>query len=181
MRETLRQIVHLVFGLIIAALIQLLDSGVMLRLLALSILIGLAVCDALMRGYSVPFFSQFINFLERKDALPGKGALLFVFSVFFCLIFFDPQVVVAAVVVLALLDSIATVVGRRLGKIRIYNGKSVEGSVTGAVAAFVALLALLPAGPAAAAAAAAGIVELISPIDDNLVIPVTVCIVLGLM
>jgi phytol kinase len=181
MRETLRQVVHLIFGLVIAALIPLLDSGVLLRLLALSILIGLAICDALIRGYWIPVFSPVINFLERREALPGNGALLFAMSVLFCLILFEPQVVVAAVVVLALLDSIATVVGRRAGKIRIYNGKSLEGSVAGTAAAFVALLALLPVGQAAAAAVAAGIVELLSPIDDNLVIPVTVCIVLGLM
>lgn len=88
---------------------------------------------------------------------------------------------VAAVAVLGAGDPAAAVVGRRFGRHRLADGRSLEGAVAfvavGTLAAFVALVGFGAApGPAVAVGAAAAIAgagaELVSRrVDDNLSIP----------
>ncbi len=62
--------------------------------------------------------------------------------------------------------------GLHFGRHRIFNGKSWEGTAGGIIAACIPLVVLLPPPlTAAVAAVVAGIAELVSPIEDNLVIP----------
>lgn len=89
----------------------------------------------------------------------------------------------AAVAVLGVGDPAAAIVGRRFGRTRIANGRSLEGTaafvVTASIAAFTALRALHPevgpaaaAGAALAAAVAGALAELgVRRIDDNFAIP----------
>ncbi|HRX33159.1 MAG: phosphatidate cytidylyltransferase [Methanoregulaceae archaeon] len=178
MNEFLRKMSHLVFGLIIVGGIIALPEPIMVYLLLLSIFAGFIISDAIQRGYYIPFISGLIDRLERKDAIPGKGAIYFAISCLFCLIFFEKSIVVPAIAALAILDGIATIVGLRFGRNRIYNGKSLEGSFAGMVATLLALLFLLPPVQAFAASFVAGVVEILSPVDDNLTIPVAVCLLL---
>jgi phytol kinase len=180
MNETLRQVVHLLLGLLIAGMIWVLGREISTLILAVGIFFGLMVADAVLRGYFVPFFSPILGMLERTDAVPGKGAFFFTLSALFCLLIFEMETVVIAIIVLSLLDSLSTIIGMRWGKIRIYNGKSVEGSLAGAIASLAAIHFLLPLEMAVIVACAAGIVELVSPVDDNLTIPVSVCVILSL-
>jgi dolichol kinase len=69
----------------------------------------------------------------------------------------------------------------RYGRHRIHNGKSWEGTVAGTAITVFCLLPILTIPGALAASVAAGIIELFSPVDDNLVIPVAVCILLSLV
>ena len=180
MNETLRQVVHLFFGLLIAGMIWVLGREISTLVLAVGIFFGLMVADAILRGYFVPFFSPLLGMLERTDAVPGKGAFFFTLSALFCLLVFKVETVVIAIIVLSLLDSLATITGMRWGRVRIYNGKSVEGSLAGAIVSLAAIYSLLPPGMAVIVACVAGIVELVSPVDDNLTIPVSVCVILSL-
>ena len=86
------------------------------------------------------------------------------------------------VVVLALADPMAGVVGRRYGRLRLASGRSLEGAlafvVTGAAASFAWMLAAgtYAAAPRLALALVAGlsgaVIELgVSKVDDNLAIP----------
>ncbi|MGB1275120.1 MAG: diacylglycerol/polyprenol kinase family protein [Nannocystaceae bacterium] len=96
----------------------------------------------------------------------------------------EPIVQTTAVVVLGVGDPIAALVGRRFGRHKLINGRSVEGSlaflVTSACAAAGVLLALhglsLVAATTIALAAAvpATFAELVSRrVDDNLTIPLS--------
>ena len=178
MRETLRKLVHLLFGLGIAALIIIIPRPLMIELLALSIFGGLVLSELISRGYGIPFISRFVKFLDREDALPGRGALYFAISSLVCLILFPVAAVIPAIIALAVLDGVATIAGRRFGKTRIWNGKTLEGTVTAMVVTFIVLLPFLTPPGAGVATVVAGVVELISPIDDNLTIPVSVCVFL---
>jgi dolichol kinase len=79
---------------------------------------------------------------------------------------------------LAVLDGVATIAGTRFGRNRIYNGKSLEGTIAAIIVTFLVLLLVLPAPGALVVAVVAGIIEMFSPVDDNLVIPVSICILL---
>jgi len=96
----------------------------------------------------------------------------------------EPIVQTTAVVVLGVGDPIAALVGRRFGRHKLINGRSVEGSlaflVTSACAAVGVLLALhelsvvAAATIALAAAVPATLAELVSRrVDDNLTIPLS--------
>jgi dolichol kinase len=183
MDEVLRKVVHVLLGLGIAIAIPLFDKQIVLASFVLAIFAGFILSDALVRGYSIPLVSQVVTVLERKDVMPGKGTLYFAISIFFVLVFFPETVVVPAVICLAVLDGVATLVGTRIGRHRIWQEKSLEGTLAGIGATILALVVLTPITLpfACAAAITAGIVELFTPVDDNLVIPVSVCIVLTLL
>jgi phytol kinase len=181
MDEVPRKIVHLFFGLGIAVFILIAPKDLVLFALIVSIYLGFIFSDAIIRGYRLPLISHIVDVLERKDAVPGKGTLFFLLSAFVCLVFFPPGIVIPAIVALSVVDGVATPVGRRFGTHRIFNGKSAEGTLTAIVAAAVALMVFLDPVIAWLTALIAGLVELLSPIDDNLVIPIVVCLVLTLL
>jgi phytol kinase len=181
MKETLRQTVHLIFGVGIAYIILLAEKEAVIALFALSIFAGLIISDAITRGFSLPLISPLILLMEREDAVPAKGALFFTVSALFCLVFFPTTTVFIAVLVLSLLDSLTTLFGRRFGKTQIINRKTLEGSLSGVLVTGGVLLFYLPALTAAVVALVAGIVELLSPVDDNLTIPVSVCLLLSIL
>lgn len=181
MNESLRQVVHLLFGLGIAGFIFIFDRGITISVLAITLFAGFILSDAVSRGYTIPVISTILGGLERRDATPGKGALFFAFGALFSLIFFEKDVVAVGLVVLALLDSITTITGVRFGKTRIYNHKSIEGTIAGIAVTAIALSLLVPPPVALATTAVAGLAELISPVDDNLIIPVAACLALTLL
>jgi len=181
MDELSRKVVHILFGLGIAEFILIVGKETATATLALAIFVGFIISDTISRGYRIPFISGIVEALERKDELPGRGALFFVISALVCLILFDLSFAVPAIVTLAVLDGIATIVGMKYGRIRLWHGKSLEGSAAGFVAAAIVLLFWLPPFTALVVAFTGAIVELCSPFDDNLLIPVSICVLLTLV
>lgn len=181
MKETVRQFIHLSSGLGIAALVHFVDHTVVVAVMAGGLLIGMVLVDLVLRGYKVPLLSPLVQFGDRCEPLPGKGAAFFAVSALACIILFPVSIVVPALVALAVLDSVTTLVGIRFGRHRIHNGKSWEGTLSGIAVTVLCLFPVLTPPGALAASVLAGIVELLSPVDDNLVIPVGVCLLLALI
>jgi phytol kinase len=181
MRETVRQLIHLCFGLGIAALVFFIDRTIVISVMAGGLFIGVVLVDLIFRGHQIPVISPLVQYGDRCDPLPGKGAFFFAVSALSCIILFPVSIVVPGLVALAVLDSVTTLVGVRFGRHRIYNGKSHEGTLSGVAVTIIALVPFLTVPGAFVAAGIAGIIELLSPVDDNLVIPVGVCILLALV
>lgn len=181
MRETVRQLIHLCFGLGIAALVFFIDRTIVISVMAGGLFIGVILVDLILRGHQIPGISPLVQYGDRCDPLPGKGAFFFAVSALACIILFPISMVVPALVALAVLDSVTTLAGVRFGRHRIYNGKSWEGTLAGIAVTVLALIPFLTLPGVLAAAVIAGIIELFSPVDDNLVIPVGVCILLTLV
>jgi dolichol kinase len=181
MKEIVRQLIHLCFGLGIAAMVYFLDHAVVVAVMAGGLLIGVVLVDLILRGHAIPVISPLVQYGDRCDPLPGKGAFFFAVSALACIILFPISLVVPALVALAVLDSVTTVAGTRYGRHRIHNGKSWEGTLAGIAVTILALIPFLTLPGALAASVVAGIVELLSPVDDNLVIPMGVCILLALV
>jgi len=181
MQELFRKLVHLVFGLSIAGMVLAAGQAAAAAILAGGVFIGLLLVDLILRGHRLPLFSVLVDNFDRNDRLPGRGALYFGISALVCVILFPVTISVPAIVTLAVLDSVTTIVGRRFGRTRIYNGKSWEGTLAGIVVTTLVLLIFLSPAGAVAVAVLAGIIELVSPIDDNLSIPVAVSVLLALV
>ena len=178
MRELARKLIHVLFGLGIAGMVLVLDRTSAMAVLAGGLFFGLVLIDLILRGYTLPVFSALLNYVDRSDPLPGKGALYFAVSALTCVILFPVEVVVPALVSLAVLDGVATIAGIRFGRTRIYNGKSLEGTVAGIFVTSLVLLLFISIQGALIVAVIAGIIELFSPVDDNLVIPASICLLL---
>ncbi len=178
MNEFWRKTVHMVFGLLIALLIWIFPRDTALMVLGAGLLGGLWFIDLIMRGFRLPVISSLVDSLERPGVFPGKGAFYFVFSSLVTLILFPPAITAVGVLVLAVLDGLATIFGLRYGRIRIINHKSIEGSGGAVLITFLVLLLFLSPAQALVVALVAGIVELGSPVDDNLLIPLVVAILL---
>jgi dolichol kinase len=178
MQELTRKLIHLIFGLGIAGMVLVLDHTTATAILAAGLFFGIILIDLILRGYTLPVFSALVKYVDRCEPLPGKGALYFAVSTLACVILFTKPVVLPALISLAVLDSVATIAGIRFGRTRIYNGKSLEGTIAGIVVTFLVLLLVMPVQGALVVAVIAGIIEMFSPVDDNLVIPVSICILL---
>lgn len=181
MDEYGRQAVHLIFGTAIAAVLLIPDPRMASMIYAAGLLGGLVCLEAHLKGWYVPVIAELVGAFERDGAFPGKGSFYFVASALFCSIVFRPDVAFVAVLSLAILDAVATVAGIRFGRHRIVNGRTLEGSLSGFAVLCAVLLTFT--GPVAAltASAVAAVAELISPIDDNLVVPLVVGAALTLL
>ncbi len=67
MRETVRQLIHLIFGLGIAALVRFGDPALVAALMAGGLLIGVILVDLILRGYHLPVISPLVHFGDRCD------------------------------------------------------------------------------------------------------------------
>jgi len=178
MHEIPRKLLHFIVGLGIAWMILFLDHAIVIAILAAGLFLGVLCIDLILSGYTLPGISQILDYVDRHEPLPGKGAFYIVVSALACSILFTAPVVVPAMVSWAVLDGVASIAGMRFGRTFIYKGKSLEGTGVGIFVAFAVLLLIMPGYGALIAAVIAGILELLSPVDDNLVIPAGICILL---
>lgn len=181
MQEIIRKAIHLGFGLGIAAMVNFLDHTIVVAVMAGGLLIGVVLVDLILRGHRIPFITPLVRYGDRCDPLPGKGAFYFAVSALACIILFPVSVVVPALVALAVLDTVTTLVGLHFGRHRIHNGKSWEGTLAGVAINSLVLTPFLTPFYAMAVSVVAGIIELLSPVDDNLLVPVGVCILMSLV
>jgi len=171
MNEYWRKTFHMVFGLLISLLIWLVPKEYALIILGFGLLVGLWFIDLAMRDIQVPVIRELLFHLERPGVFPGKGAVYFVLSALVTLILFPSVVAAQGILILSVLDGMATILGLRYGRIRIINHKSIEGSCGAILVTFVVLLFIMNPIHAAILSVVAGVVELGSPIDDNLLLP----------
>ena len=118
---------------------------------------------------------------HEVDGLTGATHLLIGSAL--CVSLFDKPIAILALVFATVGDAVASAVGDRIGRARVWGSKSLEGSVACLVvcvclAALVPTLGIWPDAPAVSWAArlfgalAAAVVELLSvPVDDNLIVP----------
>lgn len=179
MREDLRQVLHLLIGVFIAALIRFVDPAVTVPLLAVGLLCGMVAADAIGRGFHLPLISWILAHAERSGAVPGQGTFFFVMSALTCLVLFGSTTAAIGVLVLAVLDSVTTLAGMNFGRRKVFHNKTLEGTVAGIVVTAGILLFLLPPPVAVLVSVVAGVIELYAPVDDNLLIPVGVCLLIS--
>jgi len=176
--EIRRQVAHLIGGIIYVALIYLdvLTASVAGILLLIYILISI-----ISRKMKIPLFSPIFELFEREEDLkkfPGKGTILFMASIFICLLLFPKDIAMASIVILAIGDSIGPLVGQ-YGNIKSpFNKKKyIEGGIAGGIAATIGAMIFVSPLEAAFAATIAMIAEGVDwklgkdKLDDNIIMP----------
>ncbi|MBI2549727.1 phosphatase PAP2 family protein [Candidatus Woesearchaeota archaeon] len=197
MTEVRRQVMHALIGLLIAAFVWKYPQfwPVVVAIAAAGLALSYAIKSAATaRSKAVKALrkltSAALELVERKEELrrfPGMGAItLFLGSGITAAIF--RQEAVAAIIILAIGDSVSHLAGRLIGRMKhkrpFIEEKMVEGTVVGFVFAAAAAATILPAWMAILAAAAGMAVEAMhvkilgKRIDDNLTVPLVAAAVI---
>lgn len=178
--ELRRQIAHLITGIITIALLK-------FNLLNIHLLVGLLVLgmtlSIIIKKYPIPFIYPALKYFERpKDMkiFPGKGPLFFVLGSIVSLLLFPERTAFAAIAIMAVGDSITTIIGLYFGKIKYpYNkAKHVEGTMMAIIFSTLAAYSFVDFPKAFMASTAAMIFESFTikfidrSLDDNLFIPI---------
>ncbi|MBM3317772.1 MAG: phosphatidate cytidylyltransferase [Candidatus Eisenbacteria bacterium] len=145
--------------------------GILATLTAISFVIDVVrLNQPRVRTFFYIFFGRLVRDHERHNLL---GATYLLLSSLICVHAFSKPVAVAALAFLILGDTVAALVGRAFGRVRIF-GKTLEGSLA-CLAVCVLIGALIPElgwTRTLVGAATATLIELVPvPLDDNLRIP----------
>jgi dolichol kinase len=180
-----RRVFHVANGIAMAFLPPALSLGGRALVLTLAILFAtlLALDIARLRVTRLNglFFAAFPALASPREAGRIASSTWYVAGVALVFALFEPTIAVAAVLVLALADPAASVVGRLCGRRRLGKG-SIEGSTAFATVAFVVLSFFVSPAAAAVAALTAAAVE-IAPwkLDDNVTVPLAAAAALWLL
>jgi dolichol kinase len=173
--ELRRKLFHLFFGLSLIFLLFYSGRMNLIVFLLIFLFIGCIMIVLMQKGRRIPIANWLEETFERKNVrFPGYGAFWYVVGVLLLAIFLrNAHEIAAAIMALAAGDSAATIFGILGTHSLPYNRrKTWEGSLAFFVFSLPACLFMGWIGIALAAVAA--IVEsLATPVDDNLLIPVT--------
>lgn len=183
--ETERNLFHLVYGILVIALIYFNIIGVFS--LFVLVVIGL-IASIVNRRRKLPFFVWFLSRLERKkdlDNFPGRGALYITIGFLISVAFFPTSIALASIAILTFGDSLPALFGKRLGKVKhpFSEKRYIEGSIIGFIAAFLAAFLFVPALEALLGSLVALGIESIDSvkgrrIEDNISIPLVAGLVM---
>ncbi len=187
--ELSRQVVHL-SGLLFVILAQFVDREVtIITFLTFTVFFFLYSWHVRSQGKKLSRFihrmeSRFRDFalgFEREDVRnPFTGAMLFYAGCTLSFLLFPLPVASAACAMLAVGDSLSTIVGIKFGRHKI-GRKSLEGSLACFIFSFAAGSFFVNPFLALAGAVAASLIELFPRIDDNLTIPIISGLVMFLL
>ena len=127
------------------------------------------------------FFRVFVALASPREARELASSTWYLLGVLLTLLLFPRAYALAGILVLALADPAASVIGRVWGRTPFLGG-SVRGTIAFGSVAFLVLLLFVPWWAALATAVATALMEASSlDVDDNLVVPITVAGVLFLI
>jgi len=188
MKEISRQLVHLsgILFILLAQFTEKSTASIYFFLIALTFLI---YSIYIMRETSR--LKKFVHFFEsrlrekvmkiERPGIPMQGAFWFYFACGLSFLIFPKEIATAACLILAVSDSLSTLVGKHLGTRKILGTKTLEGTLVFFFSSLIIALAFSPsAALAVALAATAGeLLPELAPslkrraiLDDNLTIPI---------
>ncbi len=174
--EVRRQAFHAMVGLVAIAILLAFGRDAAMAAVFAVLVGGTLMINLRLQGMNIPVVYWLEKNFERKDvprAMPGWGSACYAAGALVCMTFLpDTSRIAAAILILALGDSVSTVVGARFGRTRLpYNSKkSLEGTLAFFFASLASWYFVGPVAiPLAFVAAAA---ETVPFMEDNLAIPI---------
>lgn len=180
-----RRLFHAGNGLVISFLPPLLGVDTRTVVLMLSALLVVLMAGDIVRLRSPKlnetFFALFPSFASTRERTHVASSTWYLLGAILVLALFPARLAVPAIVVLALADPAASIVGRLWGRRKLGKGSVLGTSVFVVVAAAV-LSAFFPVPVAVAAAVVVAAVEILPwRVDDNLSVPLAAAAALWLL
>ncbi len=184
-KELFRKAIHL-SSLWIPAAIYFMPKIVLIPIL-LIILVGNVVLEYgnfkkypwARKSFGVLFFRTLRNKETSREHFQFTGAIYVLLSALLCLCLFGKEVAAIALTVMLISDSVAALIGRSIGKIKIHKNKTLEGTFAFFLTSVIINLLFWPIYPfglinvvACLVATLAEVYEDKIEIDDNLSVPV---------
>lgn len=182
--EINRQFFHAGLGILIVFLLK--EGIINLTILLIIFIIGVVI-SYLCTKTKLPFFSYMLEHFDREHRIPGYGSITFFIGVIFSIILFQPNIAMAAILILALGDSFSTLAGKLFGRLKnpFNRLKTVEGSMIGLCFAFLGAIIFVSPFLAIVGSAVGMLVEVVDvkylKIDDNIIMPLVAGIVMSLI
>jgi dolichol kinase len=190
-KELFRKAIHL-SSLWIPAAIYFMPKIVLIPILPI-ILIGNVILEYgnfkkypwARKSFGVLFFRTLRNKETSCENFQFTGAIYVLLSALLCLCLFGKEVAAIALTLMLISDSAAALIGRSIGKIKIYKNKTLEGTLAFFFTAVIINLLFWPLYPfgwinviACLVATLAEVYEDKIEIDDNLSVPIFFSVVL---
>ncbi len=184
--ELRRQTAHALAGI---ALIFMVQTGYITPvMLAAALLIGSALV-IILKQYRLPYISPIVEYFEREKDMkifPGKGPFFYILGSLLALLFFEHNIALASISIMAIGDAVATIAGVYWGKYKnpFNQFKHLEGTFLAIILSTVAAFTFVPFHLAFIGSIIGIIFESLTikfvdrVIDDNLMIPVIAGIVM---
>lgn len=182
--EFRRQFVHVVLGLVFIALMYFLEFNQAVLTIGVISLAGFVLSLLIKKGLvKSSLLDSIIGAVTRKHEIriTGEPALWFALGTMLTILFFPVKsIVIGALIVLTFGDATSTIVGKKLGKIRLKGNRTFEGSIAGII---IATLLLTPffSLQTAFIAAFLGMLSEYFPFNDNVTMPLVAAIVLAIL
>ncbi|HZX44461.1 MAG TPA: hypothetical protein VFF28_02135 [Candidatus Nanoarchaeia archaeon] len=176
--EIKRQPIHMMLGFILIALIK----YDLLSPIPFAIIILTAIGSSLYLKKKKPKrIYNLLRYVERPDALenfPGKGLITYLIGALIAIVLFEKSTAMAAIIILALGDSVSRLVGP-FGRIKhpFNDARFLEGVIAGFIAGALGAMIFVSPSQAITASFVAMIIEGIDlklfgiKVDDNIIIP----------
>jgi len=189
--ELRRQTAHLIIGIAIVFFLklQLLNAQILFIITAIG---GLLVLLAM--RMRVPIIHDILEYFERPHHIrrfPGRGSFFMFLGAALATLIFDLNIAMAAIMIMAVGDSVTNIVGRHFGKVKnpFNEKKNIEGTFWGIGTGTLAALLFVPFGAAFWAATISMILESLDlgwrrrniEIDDNVVIPLVAGVIMTII
>ncbi|MBN1924181.1 MAG: hypothetical protein JW791_05510 [Nanoarchaeota archaeon] len=178
-REYQRKIFHMVLGITIGLLILYIRKRYLVFIVTGTLCTGLVIRLLLLKGYSFKLIENFLNRFGRPMEV-GMGAMNFFIGVLIAILFpFPREYASTSVIVLGVSDGLSTMMG--LGsKNKVYANKTFEGSAAFLISSFIIIYFSTTLFQAVLVSITLTVIELLSPVDDNLLIPPVGALLLSL-
>jgi len=174
--NVIREAIHASALIIPFVCIYLIDNLTVAMLLFIAVFIYSVSEFLRINGTNVPIISCITQWAANEPEIHefNTAPITYAVGIAISLLIFPSRIGYAAITVLALGDSSASILGKRYGKIKFQfnKRKSLEGSVIGFFIAFMGALLFVDPKTALVGAAAGILIEALPlPIDDNLLMP----------
>ncbi|MCC7197102.1 phosphatase PAP2 family protein [Candidatus Peregrinibacteria bacterium] len=177
--ELRRQIAHFVMGITIVLLLK---YGILNIPIITAVIVVGGLISIISRFIKVPLVYPILRFFERPKEMklfPGKGAFFFALGTLVVLHLYEINIAMASIVIMAVGDSITTIIGTYFGRLKnpLNPEKHLEGTVLAIFASTIAAFYIVDFHQAFLASTIGMAFESITSrkidriIDDNLLIP----------
>ncbi len=186
-QEIIRKFFHMLFGTGFLGLIYFFGTDLSFIIILSFFIIGLILALLIKNGFKNKIVNTILNIVERQHEkhFPGKAALLFFISSAIVIYLFknEPIIILASLGTLIFGDSFAALIGKKFGKTIILSKNNYTKTLEGTIACFIISLIWIslffPLYIAIIAALVGTIIEFL-PVNDNLLIPTSVAIIIKL-